>query len=68
MAATFRVAFLAVRVYKAAMVVERGGAAGFNMLQSGVRASGMLGRIGSKIGEGYMPTAEMDFVSTDRQL
>ncbi|MDF2582197.1 MAG: hypothetical protein K0R33_840 [Mycobacterium sp.] len=44
-----RVATLAVRIYRAATVVERGGAAANALMQSGLRAPGMAGRIASNI-------------------
>ncbi|TCO37923.1 RHS repeat-associated protein [Rathayibacter tanaceti] len=49
-AAVARVAVIAVRVYKAAAMVERGGAAANALIRTGVRASGFLGRVGSRVG------------------
>ncbi|MET4158532.1 PA14 domain-containing protein [Agromyces sp. PvR057] len=47
-AAVARVAILAVRIYRVAMAIERGGAAANAALQAGVRAPGLIGRMASQ--------------------
>jgi len=42
-----RAASVATKVYRAAMIVERGGAAANNLMRTGVTANGLAGRVGS---------------------